>query len=60
MSFDTLKVIEKLNLPFPWETNTRGQIIMTPHGYDHSFRAARFAGSQAPAWEPLPTSSGLL
>lgn len=38
MNTDLLKAIEKLDLPFPWETNARGQIIMTPGGYDHSIR----------------------
>ena len=36
MQTDTLKLIEKLDLPFPWETNARGQIIMTPVNYGHS------------------------
>jgi Uma2 family endonuclease len=41
MDFKSLHMIDKLNLPFPWETNARGQIIMTPHGYDHSFRISK-------------------
>lgn len=41
MNPEFFSAIENLNLSFPWETNARGQIIMTPHGYDHSFRAAR-------------------
>jgi Uma2 family endonuclease len=36
MNLQMLKAIEKLDLPFPWETNARGQIIMTPVNYGHS------------------------
>ena len=36
MHTDLLRAIEKLDLPFPWETNARGQIIMTPVNYGHS------------------------
>jgi len=54
MHADTLRMVEKLNLPFPWETNARGQIIMTPVNYDHSHhvsRLARIVGQIVPEWE---------
>jgi Uma2 family endonuclease len=38
MNAELLKALEKLDLPFPWETNRQGQIIMTPGSYDHSIR----------------------
>jgi len=41
MGLESLCLIEKPSLPFPWETNARGQILITPHGYNQSFRAAR-------------------
>ena len=50
---ESLQAVEKLDLPFPWETNARGQIIMTPHGYIHSFRAGqlgRIFDAIAPKW----------
>ncbi len=53
MQTESLRLIEKLNLPFPWETNARGQIIMTPHGYRHCFRTCqlgRIFASIAPGW----------
>ena len=53
MYADSLKIIEKLDLPFPWETNARGRIIMTPHGYNHSFRVCqlgRIFAAIAPEW----------
>jgi len=54
MNVDLLKAIEKLDLPFPWETNARGQIIMTPVNYVHSShvgRLFRLLGRIAPEWE---------
>ncbi|TAN53069.1 MAG: Uma2 family endonuclease [Methylococcaceae bacterium] len=54
MHAETLKAVEKLNLPFPWETNARGQIIMTPVNYNHSnhvMRLARMLALIAPEWE---------
>jgi len=54
MDADLLKAIEKLDLPFPWETNARGQIIMTPVNYGHSNHVARLIRALAriaPEWE---------
>ncbi len=54
MNADMLRAIEKLDLPFPWETNARGQIIMTPVNYDHSNhvgRLIRLLARIAPEWE---------
>jgi Uma2 family endonuclease len=54
MHLDTLKLIEKLDLPFPWETNARGQIIMTPVNYGHSHHVGqliRILARIAPEWE---------
>jgi Uma2 family endonuclease len=67
MQADALRLIEKLNLPFPWETNARGQIIVTPVNYDHGNRAMRLSrilGRIAPQWEcgcelGIITSDGL-
>lgn len=64
---DILKSLERIDLPFAWETNARGQIIMTPHGYIHSFRASqlgRIFAAIAPEWhcgyQPgIYTSDGL-
>lgn len=54
MNAELLKAIEKLDLPFPWETNARGQIIMTPVNYDHGnrvMRLGRVLAWIAPEWE---------
>lgn len=54
MQTELLKVLEKLDLPFPWETNARGQIIMTPVNYGHSNhvgRLIRLLARIAPDWE---------
>ena len=54
MTPETLRVIKKLNLPFPWETNARGQIIMTPVNYGHSSHVGtqiKLLASIAPTWE---------
>ena len=54
MNQASLSFIEKLDLPFPWETNARGQIIMTPVNYEHSnhvSRLIRLFGRIAPEWE---------
>ena len=67
MNADLLKAIEKLDLPFPWETNARGQIIMTPVNYGHSShvgRLIRLLGRIAPEWESgselgIVTSDGI-
>lgn len=51
---ETLRLVEQLNLPFPWETNAQGQIIMTPVNYNHSnqvIRLARKLAIIAPDWE---------
>jgi Uma2 family endonuclease len=67
MNTEILKAIEKINLPFPWETNARGQVIMTPVSYDHGNRAMRLSrilARIAPQWEcgcelGIITSDGL-
>jgi Uma2 family endonuclease len=67
MHLDTLKLVEKLNLPFPWETNARGQIIITPVNYAHSYhvgRLIRVLAGIAPDWESgcqlgIMTSDGM-
>lgn len=67
MHTDTLKYVEKLNLPFPWETNARGQIIMTPVNFGHSRHVGhliRRIACVAPEWiigpEPgIITSDGI-
>jgi Uma2 family endonuclease len=41
MNLESLRLIEKLDLPFPWETNARGQIIMTQANYNHGNRVTR-------------------
>ena len=41
MQLDILKSVERMNFPFPWETNARGHIIMTPVNYDHGNRVIR-------------------
>lgn len=54
MQTELLKAIEKLDLPFPWETNARGQIIMTPVNYRHSSHVGtliRVLSRIAPEWE---------
>lgn len=54
MKLELLSVIEKLNLPFPWETNARGQIIMTPVNYGHSSHVGtliKLLARIAPTWE---------
>lgn len=54
MQTDILRAIEKLDLPFPWESNAQGQIIMTPGNYNHShnvIRLARLLDRIAPEWE---------
>ena len=54
MKLESLHVIEKLNLPFPWETNARGQIIMTPVNYGHSSHVGKLIRKLAliaPDWE---------
>lgn len=64
---NVLKHIEKMSLPFPWETNARGQVIMTPVNYDHGNRAMRLSrklAQVAPQWEcgcelGIITSDGL-
>ena len=53
MHADLAKVLETLDLPFPWETNAQGQIIMTPVNYDHASRVTRLdrlLARIAPAW----------
>lgn len=67
MHADTLRLVEKLDLPFPWETNARGQIIMTPVNYDHGNRVIRLSqmvARIAPEWEScaelgIQTSDGV-
>lgn len=54
MHAETLKALEKLDLPFPWETNKQGQVIMTPVNYDHGRyvgRLIRLCAIAAPQWE---------
>ena len=54
MQTDALRLIEKLNLPFPWETNARGQIIMTPVNYGHSSHVGdliQLIARIAPEWK---------
>jgi Uma2 family endonuclease len=54
MQTELLKALEKLDLPFPWETNARGQIIMTPVNYGHSSHVGsliKLLGRIAPEWE---------
>lgn len=54
MQIENLKFIEKLDLPFPWETNARGQIIMTPVNYGHSSHVGdliQLFGHIAPEWK---------
>jgi Uma2 family endonuclease len=54
MQTDFLKAVEKLDLPFPWETNARGQIIMTPVNYDHCNRVMELGdllAHIAPEWK---------
>ena len=54
MNLKSLHVSEKLNLPFPWETNARGQIIMTPVNYGHSSHVGKLIKKLAliaPDWE---------
>jgi len=54
MNPEFLSVIEKLNLPFPWETNARGQIIMTPVNYGHSSHVGdliQLIARIAPEWK---------
>ena len=54
MNLESLQLIEKLNLPFPWETNARGQIIMTPVNYGHSSHVGKLIKRLAviaPDWE---------
>ena len=54
MHADTLRMVEKLDLPFPWETNAQGQIIMTPVNFQHSSHVAhlvRLIARIAPEWE---------
>lgn len=51
---ETLRFVEKLNLPFPWETNARGQIIMTPVNYNHGnqvMRLGHILAGIAPQWQ---------
>jgi Uma2 family endonuclease len=67
MNHETLRLIERLDLPFPWETNARGQIIMTPVNYEHSHhvsRLIRLFERIAPDWESgtelgIVTSGGI-
>lgn len=67
MLSESLRCIEKLDIPFPWETNGRGQIIITPHGYEHSLRVGRLiriSSTIAPKWHcghqlGILTSDGL-
>lgn len=54
MQHDLIRHVEKMDLPFPWETNARGQIIMTPVNYNHGNRVTRldrFLARVAPEWE---------
>lgn len=54
MNLESLRLIEKLDLPFPWETNARGQIIMTPVNFGHSNYVGRLIkrlATIAPDWE---------
>jgi Uma2 family endonuclease len=51
---ETLRLVEQLNLPFPWETNAQGQIIMTPVNFGHSRYVGhliRRIATIAPEWE---------
>lgn len=51
---ETLRLVEQLNLPFPWETNSQGQIIMTPVNFGHSRHVGhliRRIAAIAPQWE---------
>jgi Uma2 family endonuclease len=67
MNIESLRHIEKLNLPFPWETNARGQIIMTPVNFGHSSHVGRLIKRLAviaPDWESgaelgIETSDGV-
>lgn len=50
----SLRWIEKIDLPFPWASNARGQVILTPNGYSHSVHAARLGQIFAvikPEWD---------
>ena len=68
MNIDLLRAIEKLDLPFPCETNARGQVIMTPVNYDHGnkvMRLDRILARIAPEWESgtelgIQTSDGVI
>jgi Uma2 family endonuclease len=54
MNAELLRIVEKLDLPFPWETNARGQIIMTPVNYEHSNHVGQLIqlfGRIAPEWK---------
>ncbi len=54
MQNETSELIEKLDLPFPWETNARGQIVMTPVNYGHSSRVGdliQLFARIAPEWK---------
>lgn len=67
MNLESLRLIEKMNLPFPWETNGRGQIIMTPVNYGHSSHVGKLIKRLAviaPDWESgaelgIETSDGV-
>ncbi len=67
MNTDSLRLIEKMDLPLPWETNARGQIIMTPVNYSHGNRVSRLdrlLARIAPSWEAgaelgIATSDGV-
>ncbi|MFM8332291.1 MAG: Uma2 family endonuclease [Candidatus Methylumidiphilus sp.] len=63
----TLQFIDQLHLPFPWETNARGQIIMTPVNYGHSSHVGdliQLFARIAPSWKTgselgIATSDGV-
>jgi len=67
MNLESIRLVEKLNLPFPWETNARGQIIMTPVNYGHSSHVGKLIkrlAAIAPDWESgaelgIETSDGV-
>jgi Uma2 family endonuclease len=54
MNPDLTKMFATLDLPFPWETNAQGQIIMTPVNYGHSHHVGQliqWLGRIVPAWK---------
>jgi Uma2 family endonuclease len=62
MNTDIIEMVAKLNLPFPWETNARGQVIMTPVNYDHGNRVmglGQALARLAPEWQ-MGTELGIV